>query len=550
MADESRCIVEIDGVRVELARGENLLAALDAASLLAADDATTRPAAGGGDEGVSIPHFCWHPKLSVDGSCRLCQVEVEGMPGLQIACRTAVHDGMVVRTQTDEVRDARAGVMEFLLLNHPLDCPICDQAGECKLQDFAFEHAGPASRSREPRRALGKRIAVGPRVVLDQERCILCRRCVRFCREVPGTGELGVFGRGDASLLQTFPGDELDNDYSMCTADICPVGALTTRDFRFKRRVWDLEQEETVCTGCARGCNVHVGTYRGQVVRQLPRRNDAVNETWICDHGRLLHHELKAEGRLRAPAVRGSLGALEPCALDEAIDEAAQRLFHLVETKGVGVVAGLASGHATNEDLFVLRQLLDGLGVETMGLSVATGASDDILITEEKAANGAGARALGFGDPTAIYERVLGGGIDGLIVLGHDLLEADDPLGVTALERLDTIVLLDTHRSPLEEVADVVLPVRASLERDGSVTNVQGRVQRLRAVVPAPPSVPDQGEVLSRLATALGLPGFDEPYDVVATSRAASERVASFAGRDLSRLGSGGLAGPADGESA
>jgi NADH-quinone oxidoreductase subunit G len=247
--------ITVNGRIIEVPTGRTLLQALDDVGLLM--------------NGVDIPHYCWHPKLTIDGSCRLCQVEVEGLPKLQIACNTPVQEGMVVRTDTDRVCKAREGVMELLLVNHPLDCPICDQAGECKLQDYAYEWGVIESRTREPRRALKKNVELGPTIVFDQERCILCRRCVRFCREVPGTGELVVLNRGDESVIETFPGAPLDNPYSMNVADLCPVGALTSRDFRFKIRVWFLEDVPGVCTGCAKGCNTATtpSTRRGSATR-------------------------------------------------------------------------------------------------------------------------------------------------------------------------------------------------------------------------------------------------------------------------------------------
>jgi len=281
--------IRVDGVEYAVAGGRTILQALDDLGVLM--------------NGVDVPHYCWHPKLSIDGSCRLCQVEVEGIPKLQIACNTPVKDGMLISTSSERVKHAREGVMELLLLNHPLDCPICDQAGECKLQDYAFEYGVPHARTREARRPAKKRVDLGPTIVFDQERCILCRRCVRFCREIPKTGELGVFDRGDRSLLETFPGMPLDNPYSMNVADICPVGALTTKDFRFKIRVWFLEDVPGICTGCANGCNVHMGVANDKVYRYVPRRNDAVNDTWICDAGRMSYRRIGAPDRLKTPPV-------------------------------------------------------------------------------------------------------------------------------------------------------------------------------------------------------------------------------------------------------
>src|SRR5436190_20861238 len=250
------------------------------------------------ENGIHIPHYCWHPKLSIDGSCRMCQVEVEGSPKLVIACNMPIRDGMVVRTTTPAVQKARRGVMELLLVNHPLDCPICDKAGECLLQDYAFAYGSRQARTEEPRRKLEKRKDIGPRMILDQERCILCRRCVRFCREITGTNELGVFNLGDRSVVDIFPDEPLANDYSINTADICPVGALLSKDFHHKMRVWFLDETESICPGCAHGCNVKIGAARGDVYRLLPRRNDDVNDTWMCDDGRLGYRAVN-EGRVR-----------------------------------------------------------------------------------------------------------------------------------------------------------------------------------------------------------------------------------------------------------
>jgi NADH-quinone oxidoreductase subunit G len=518
--------ITVDDVEIEVPEGRMLLQALDDVGLLM--------------NGVDIPHYCWHPKLSIDGSCRLCQVEIEGVPKLQIACNTPVQDGMVVRTQTERVQRAREGVMELLLVNHPLDCPICDQAGECKLQDYAYEYGVTQARTREPRRALKKRVDLGPTIVFDQERCILCRRCVRFCREVPGTGELVVVGRGDRSVIETFPGAELDNDYSMNVADICPVGALTTKDFRFKIRVWFLQDVPGVCTGCSRGCNVYLGVANNRVYRYLPRRNDAVNETWICDEGRMSYKRIGAPDRARQPLVRGELGVPELAAYDDAIAAAAERLARLVQSKGPGVIAGVASGHATNEDLFTFRRFFEALGSETAGLAVARGRSDDRLIQAEKAANAEGARALGFGDAALVVDRIRSGGVDALVCLGHDVLGDAYLGGAEALAALDTVIVLDTHLSPLERVAHVILPTRVAAEKHGTLTNGAGRVQRVRPAVEPAWEAYSEGEVLARLGAALGLPGFDGCWDAREVSKALAQAQPAFAGCDLDAAGDAG----------
>ncbi|MCC6643081.1 MAG: molybdopterin-dependent oxidoreductase [Deltaproteobacteria bacterium] len=517
----------IDGVTYEVAEGRTILQALDDLGLLM--------------NGVDIPHYCWHPKLTIDGSCRLCQVEVEGFPKLQIGCNTPVKDGMVVHTKNDRVKKAREGVMELLLVNHPLDCPICDQSGECKLQDYAFEYGVPHARTEEPRRALKKRVDLGPTIVFDQERCILCRRCIRFCREVPKTGELGIFNRGDHSVVEPFPGAKVDNPYSMNIADICPVGALTTKDFRFKIRVWFLEEPQGICTGCANGCNVFLGVANNLVYRYVPRRNDAVNQTWICDAGRMTYAEIGAPDRLERSMLRGADGTLDAVPYERAIEEAAARLRRLVQAKGAGAIAGVASGFASNEDLLVFRRFLDALGAGASGVAIATGEADDLLIKAEKAPNGAGARLLGFPDASGVVERIRSGATAGLVVLGRDLLRSGAIASEHELAKLDTVIVLDTHRSELERVAHVVLPVRHAAEKHATYTNVAGRVQRTQPTVEPRFEAWADGEVLSRLGALLGLAGFDGKYDVRAISRALAGANPAFRGIDLESVGDQGL---------
>jgi NADH-quinone oxidoreductase subunit G len=514
--------ITVDGVGYEVAEGRTILQALDDLGVLM--------------NGVDIPHYCWHPKLTIDGSCRLCQVEVEGIPKLQIACNTLVTDGMVIHTQSERVQTAREGVMELLLVNHPLDCPICDQAGECKLQDYAFEYGVPHARTREPRRALKKRVDLGPTIVFDQERCILCRRCVRFCREVPGTGELAVFARGDHSVIETFPGAPLDNDYSMNVADICPVGALTTKDFRFKIRVWFLEDVPGVCTGCANGCNVHLGVANNRVYRYVPRRNDAVNQTWLCDDGRLSYKRIGADDRIDGHALNGPDGRRMQSSLDAAVAAAAAALRAVIDRRGAGAIGAIASPHATNEDLFVLRRFLEALGSSQAGFAVPTWRGDALLRKPEAAANAAGCRALGFGDVAPLLERVRGGAVAGLLVLGHDVLATAGPAALETLGGLEALVLADSHRSQLEGLAQVVFATRVAAEKHGTLTNHEGRVQRVVPAVEPPFEAHAEGEILWRLAQALDLPGFEGAYDPRAVSKDLAETERAFSGCELDGL--------------
>ncbi len=518
--------ITVDGVPLEVPDGSMLLPVLL-------------------DHGWQIPHYCYHPKLSIDGSCRMCMVKVEGMPKLTISCNTPVRDGMVVDTKGPEVVKARQGVLELLLLNHPLDCPICDQAGECYLQDYAFEYGTRRARTREPRRKLLKRVDIGPRVVLDQERCILCRRCVRFCKEVTKTRELGVFNMGDRSVLDTFPGVPLANDYSVCTADICPVGALLSKDFHHRMRVWFLDEYESVCPGCANGCNIKIGTARRQVYRLLPRRNDEVNGTWMCDAGRLGYRAVN-EGRVRTPSVRRN-GARVPVSWDEALQGASERLAPLVRGQEGGALAAIVSAHLTNEELFVFARLVAaGLRTPHRAVAIPVGTVDDFLIKAEKAPNGRGARNLGLGagdtDLAAIRAGIERGSIRGLFVTGTDAWDLWGDASPGLFGKLESLVVHATNEHPLVDLAHVVLPGLTFAEKEGTFTNAANRVQRIhRALDPA--DQPTDGEVFLALSRRLGVeaaPGAFDPRRVFDEMAAA---IPAYRGMTWDGLGSAGMVG-------
>src|SRR6516164_8145487 len=367
--------LSVDGNLIEAREGEPLLQAMLNA-------------------GLDIPHYCYHPKLTIDGSCRLCQVRIEGIPKLQISCNTPVRDGMVVHAADPEVTLARRGVEELLLLNHPLDCPICDKAGECWLQNYAMRFGSRFARTRDPRRKKEKRLDIGERMLLDQERCILCRRCVRFCREISKTGELHVFRLGGRSVLDIYD-RRLDNDYSMCTSDICPVGALETKDFHHKIRVWFLEETASVCPSCSNGCNIMLCTYKNRIWRLIPRRNDAVNQTWMCDAGRLNYGFVSDPERLLKPQIAQN-GTLSEVDWEVAITQASNALDTFRKDHGSAAMGALISPHLTNEETYQFGELLRALGVERRAMAVPSGKSDDLLIKAEKAANARGVRELGL----------------------------------------------------------------------------------------------------------------------------------------------------------
>src|SRR5215203_1192217 len=269
---------------------------------------------------TDVPHYCWHPKLPIAGNCRMCLVEFgtpamgpdrkpvmnpDGTPKIAksprpaIACATPISPGMEIYTKTPAVEDMRKGVLEFLLINHPLDCPICDQAGECKLQEYSVDYGQSESRFVETKVHKPKRVDLGPRIVLDDERCVLCTRCIRFTRDIVGDDALGIVNRGSYNTISSYPGAQFDNNYTLNTVDICPVGALTSKDFRFKMRVWFLKETKSVCTSCATGCNIIVGSREEKIYRYEPRENDAVNSTWMCDYGRLNYKWINRPDRLR-----------------------------------------------------------------------------------------------------------------------------------------------------------------------------------------------------------------------------------------------------------
>jgi NADH-quinone oxidoreductase subunit G len=465
----------IDGREVEFRDGQTVLQACEAA-------------------GTAIPHFCYHPKLSIAGNCRMCLVEIEKAPTLQISCYTPAREGMVIHTQNEKVKKARKGVLEFLLINHPLDCPICDQAGECPLQQNTMNWGPDRSRFEEEKERFGKRVEMGPHVMFDAERCIKCTRCVRFCDEVTHTGELGLVERSDRAVIDVFPGKKLDNAYSLCTVDICPVGALTSREFRFENRVWFMGQAKSVCAECSRGCSMTVWTnMQGEVQRMTPSRNDNVNGTWMCDAGRLSYMEWKPEARLRRAALRN--GRLSEKPLDEALKAAASALRSARERHGAFAAAAWCSAFATNEEMFLLKKLAGRVEL----LSSPQGASDDILVRKDKSPNRRGAQAI-LGSEN-LSADIRSGKIKALVAFKPSRA-AELPLGPAELAKLDVLVVLDWQAGPLSEMATHLLPCAAPIEDEGSFTNEFGWVQRIAPARPAPGEAMPGWKILSNLIGA------------------------------------------------
>ena len=429
--------------------------------------------------GYEVPHFCYHPALSIPANCRMCLVEVEGAPDLEPACYSEVSDGMVVKTESERVVKAQKAVLEFILLNHPVDCAICDQAGECKLQDYYMAYDAQESRLRAEKNQKVKAYPIGPDVIYDGERCILCTRCIRFCDEITGTNELRLAQRGDSAEIRTFPGKELDNNYSVCTVDICPVGALTQRDFRFKCRVWLLTSTDSICTGCAKGCNIHLDHFRNEIQRYKPRFNPEVNDYWMCDEGRLTYKEVH-EDRLLEPMNNGVRvnwhGATETAGdkLEAAIGD---------DTSSFGFVL---SPQASCEDLYLAKRFADeALDVDNLFLGgKPDGFEDDFLIEADKNPNRRGVEAVfgGFDDIADIdtlVDQIEAGEITTLYMMETRLPVDDETTDrfVEAVDQLDLFVLQSRHQGRLASKAHLALPACSHAETEGTFVNADGIAQ-------------------------------------------------------------------------
>jgi NADH-quinone oxidoreductase subunit G len=503
--------------------------------------------------GAYVPRYCYHKKLSSPGNCRMCLIEmgmprmgpnrtpvlgddgrpeINWMPRPQICCATDVSEGLGVRTNSPLVEECRRGVMEFLLINHPLDCPICDQAGECRLQEFSVEYGREDSRFLEHKVKKPKNVVLGPRVTLDDERCILCSRCIRFSKEIAHDDVLGFIDRGSHTVLTAHPGKRLENNYSLNTVDICPVGALTSSDFRFQMRVWFLKETKSFCTSCATGCNTIIGTREDVIYRQTPRENDAVNSCWMCDYGRLNFDYLQSERRLREPMVRVE-NQLQPTTWKHAIETAAAQLKPYVGWQ----TAILASGRMTNEELWLAARLAKLLGVTLIDIVPRSGASDDILLSPDRNPNTNGARLLGVASDGGanlqqIKDAVWSGQVKALISLGENPLKC----GITNefLQRLPVYVVMDLLANESARSASVVLPSLGFAEKRGSMINGKGRLQRLNRAVRGPGQARDDWEILRDLIQALS--GGDSIYTIEDVFRQMTEATPELAGLTLSRI--------------
>ena len=516
----------IDGKEIEVAAGTTVIQA--AAQM-----------------GIEIPHFCYHPDLPVDGNCRMCLVEIEKMPKLQIACNTAVADGMVVKTQSEKATQAHRTTLEFLLVNHPIDCPVCDQAGECYLQDQYMEHGLHDSKI-EPEEKVKKRkvVDLGP-IMLDAERCVLCSRCLRFEATVTGTNSFEFRNRGDHTQIATFEDRPITHNYAGNLADVCPVGALLSHDFRFKMRVWFLRGTESVCPGCSTGCNIFVDHRDDEVQRLRPRRNVEVNRSWMCDVGRKEYKEIALDTRLASARARGAAGASGPATLSEALD----RVHEALQQAGAAS-AFVASPQATNEDLYAFRLLAEAVG-GMLDFRVGNPQDrvqvreDNVLLRADRNPNTMGCVDLGLGKSgvDAILQACAAGRVKALLLQGPELLRL--PAAADALAKVPFVAVMASHEEPGLERAHVVLPAAVWAEVDGTFTNYQRRVQRIKRAVAAPGEAAPRWEMAAGLLRRLGAP-------TAATSARElllelARTVPAFKGLDMRLVGETGRLLPSDG---
>jgi NADH-quinone oxidoreductase subunit G len=508
-----------------------------------------------------VPYYCYHPKLTVPGNCRMCLVQM-GMParpapgqelsydenGYQpigwmprpaISCANTVAENMGIRTSGELVEKCREGVMEFLLINHPLDCPICDQAGECRLQEQSVGFGRGVSRFVDMKVKKPKNVDIGPRIRLDDERCIMCSRCIRFMDEVAGDPVLGFTQRGTHTTLTVHPGKLLDNNYSLNTADICPVGALTSNDFRFQMRVWFLKETPSIDVNCGTGANILIHTRGNTIHRITPRQNDEVNSNWMPDSHRLNFHYLDGDTRLTEVLIKEN-GTHRSAAWPEAIAKTAASLSKFEPSE----IAIIASARMTNEELFLVRALAGDLKTGNFTTVAREAENDGLLIAADRNPNTTGARLVwGSADPSmplaGILEGVRNTSIKALLVLGEDLT-AEAGFSAEDLAKPEFIASIQLLAGPTADASDVVLPGAAFAEKRGSMVNLTGRLQRLNRAVEPQGQCRDDWEILRDLICAVtgeptSGPDFPNMIEDIVKEMAAS--VTEFNGITLSRIG-------------
>jgi NADH-quinone oxidoreductase subunit G len=512
--------LKIDGRDITVAKGKTVLeAALD--------------------NGISIPYYCYHPGIGVEGSCRVCIVKVEKLPKLQTSCSTVCTEGMVVETSSPEVVQARASVFEFLLINHPLDCPVCDKGGECPLQDFSYTFGPSGSRMEFPRRTFDGEgvkadVDFGPTLMLNRNRCIMCTRCVRFMKDIDGDAQIGIVDRGGNSQISTFQERGVHTLISGNLMDVCPVGAITTRDYRFKSRPWDNPLAvDTTCTLCSKGCSTTAWLKAkpewakgAQLIRFTPRLNPEVNGYWMCDIGRFQYHWVEGDRRLTTPHVRQESGALAASTWPGALARVRNELLPVVKDQAAAFRM-LVSAHASHEELFLVREFVSkmpdlaidpGVSMSWQSSAKVQPRATTFTVPAVDAPNVAGARAMGFRVPDgadappdlgALRSAVESGAVKALYVIdpGPEGSIGDVQWVVDARKagRLPLLVVQGVLMTPLAAAADIVLPGAAWVEKDATYTNDRGRLQATAKVIAPPGDAREDWLVLVQVAAAVGI---------------------------------------------
>ena len=506
---------------------------------------------------ITVPHYCYHPKLSSPGNCRMCLVQmgmpprpapgqeptrdengyeiIGWMPRPVIACANTIGENMGIRTTGELVEKCREGVMEFLLINHPLDCPICDQAGECRLQEQSVQHGRGVSRFVDMKVKKPKNVDIGPRIRLDDERCIMCSRCIRFMDEVAADPVLGFTQRGTHTTLTVHPGRLLDSNYSLNTADICPVGALTSNDFRFQMRVWFLKETPTIDMNCGTGTNITLWTRGNKIHRITPRLNDEVNSAWMPDSHRLNFHYIDSEARLTEPLIKS--GGRH---LSETWSQALAAAATKIKATPAAQTAIIASGRMTNEELFLARALAAEIGTHQISLVPRLAEADALLVAADRNPNTTGAKLIfqtenPFSQLDAIRDGVRNGSIKSLIVLGEDLI-TDAGFTTADLGKLDFLLQTSVLANPTAEQAHIVLPSAAFAEKRGSMVNLTGRLQRLNRAVELQGQAHDDWEILRDLLLAIS-GDTNQAHHIEDIFKVLAENVPAFNGLTLSKIG-------------
>ena len=536
-AEKGMVNVQIDGNWIQVPRGTRMIEACKIAE-------------------KEVPHYCYHPKLSSPGNCRMCLVqmgmpprpmpgqdpafnddgyqEIGWMPRPVIACANTVAENMGIRTTGDLVEKTREGVMEFLLINHPLDCPICDQAGECTLQEFSVEHGRGSSRFKEDKVKKPKNVDIGPRVNLDDERCIMCSRCIRFMDEVADDGVLGFTERGTHTTVTCHPDRKMDSNYGMNTIDLCPVGALTSKDFRFQMRVWFLKETNTIDINCGTGCNTTIWTRGEEIYRVTPRRNDDVNSDWMPDSHRLSFHDVQGDDRLTDPMIKVN-GRHEITDWNNAISATADALKQFEASE----IAVIASARQTNEELFLTQALAGTLGTDYIATVERIGDADGQLISADRNPNTNGAKLILGGSTVTkladIKSGLASGSIKALVILQEDVFEA---AGFAHEDLANAELIVSSHYigNSTAQASDIVLPSASFAEKRGTMVNVTGRLQRLNQALQPKGNAREDWEIIRDLVLAISGEKNDM-YMIEDVLKKIAQSIPAFEGLTFSKIG-------------